>query len=74
MEILGLVIVVAGLAMYYGLFDSIERGARMADRRIADLERDQKEELIKKNATRSVDAEQVAKAKTNITLIDEIDL
>ena len=49
MEIIGLVLVVAAIAAYYGLFNSVERAARMADRSIGDLERDQVETLAKKD-------------------------
>ena len=74
MEILGLVIILVAVAMWYGLFDSVERGARMADRRIAQYERDQKISLIKENANAEIDSEVVSKAKANMALIDSIDL
>jgi hypothetical protein len=74
MEILGIVVIAVIVGMYYGLFDSLETASRMGNRRVSDLERDQKEALIKKNASRSVDVALVDKAKANISAIDSIEL
>lgn len=72
MEIVILVIVIAAIAAYYGLFNSIERAARMADRAVGDLERDQVETLAKKDASRSIDQDLFAKAVANRKLLDEL--
>lgn len=72
MEIVILVIVIAAIAAYYGLFNSIERAARMADRAVGDLERDQVETLAKKDANRVIDQDLFAKAVANRKLLDEL--
>lgn len=72
MEIVVLVVVIAAIAAYYGLFNSVERAARMADRAMGDLERDQVETLAKKDANRSVDQDLFAKAVANRKLLDEL--
>ena len=74
MELAIIVIVLLGVAIYYGLFDSVQVAADMATDEIKDKRRDQKERLIKSNAKRDINADLVAKAKENMALIDTIDI
>jgi hypothetical protein len=47
LTLLAVVVIVLGVAIYYGFFDSVERGANMANNRVAFLEAKQKAKLVK---------------------------
>ena len=65
-------IVILGVMMYYGVFGVVERGARMGDRAVKDLEMDQVQKLAKKDAAREIDEDlfksAVAKRKILVDL------
>lgn len=58
MEILGLAILVIGIAIYYGFFNSAETIARMANRRVERLEAEQIKEDIKFYASSEIKDEE----------------
>jgi hypothetical protein len=74
MELFGIVIVVVLVAMYYGLFDSVEEAADMAKDELKDARRDQKVRLATKAGKRTITAEIIAKATESNTLLDSYDL
>lgn len=69
MDIALLIIVVAAIAAYYGLFDTVETAARMGNRRIEMLETEQIQDEIKFYNKTSIDADQYEKAVTQKELI-----
>jgi len=74
MEIVGLVVIIIAVMMWYGVFNSIERGARMAERRVAQYERNQVAEIAKEINDMDINTEDIEKAKARAKEIDALDL
>lgn len=69
MELAIIVIVVIVIAMYYGLFDSVETGARMASRKVDRLESEQIKEDIEYYNEYAIDDAKYDKAVEQKALI-----
>lgn len=72
--VIGLVVLLA-VFIYYGLFDSVETGARMANRKIERLEAEQISEDVnyyKENKINAQDYENALKQKTMIKSYREL--
>lgn len=72
MEVLGLAVLIVGVMAYYGVFSIVERGARMADRSVADLERDQVQSLARKDAEREIDEATFTAAVEKRKLLEQL--
>jgi len=69
MELAIIIAIIIAVAIYYGLFDSVETGARMANRKIERLEAEQINEDIRYYNTNSIDANEYEKAVEQKSLI-----
>jgi len=69
MEIVGLVVIIVAVGMYYGLFESVETASRMGNRKVERLEANQIAEDIQyynKNAITPEDFEKAVAQKATI--------
>ena len=69
--ITGLLLIV-GVMMYYGVFSMVERGARMGDRAVKDIEMDQVQKLAKKDAAREIDEDLFKSAVAKRKILEEL--
>lgn len=69
MEIAIIVIVILVVAIYYGLFDSVETGARMANRKVERLEAEQIQSDIKYYNDHKINDEKFDEAITQKELL-----
>jgi len=74
MEVVGIIVIAIAFGMWYGVFNSLERGANMANRRVAQYEREQKVALAKEINAMDINTEDVTAAKAKAKEIDELDL
>ena len=66
MELLGLAIVAAIIAMWYGVFGMLETGARMGNRRIEQYEDEQIQDIVAANVESKVSDADFEKALSDL--------
>jgi len=74
MELVGLIIVIAIIAAYYGVFENVEVASNMATTELKDAQRKQKIRIVKGNQTMGITDKQYKDATANIAKIDALEI
>ena len=74
MELVGLVIVIAAIAAYYGVFGSLEVASDMVNVELRDAKRTQAQRIAKKYVNMEIHEDQFDAAKKNIAKLDALEL